>query len=68
MSDCILEKSITERSALDVVKAIGLNQEEMEQKLFTMLPQYYDMFTGRLEFLKRADGEQEGDGGNRIKI
>lgn len=40
-------------AAVQEVKAIGLNQvKEVNKELFVDLPQYYDMFVKRMEFLK----------------
>lgn len=37
------------------VRKVGLNQlEEVSEKVFVDLPQYYDMFVRRLDILRRS--------------
>ena len=45
-----------QEAAVQAVKEIGLNQiTEIDEDLFTALPQYYDMFKQRLSLLKSID-------------
>lgn len=50
----VFRKHMTQKeAALWAVKQIGLNQiKEVKKELFSNLPQYYEMFTRRLELLK----------------
>lgn len=50
----VFRKHMTQKeAAIQAVKQIGLNQiKEVKKELFSNLPQYYEMFTERLELLK----------------
>ena len=43
-------------AAIAAVRKIGLHQTaEVQKEIFAELPQYYEMFTRRLELLKEVD-------------
>ena len=55
--DAAFEETMTQKeAAIAAVRKIGLHQTaEVQKEIFAELPQYYEMFTRRLELLKEVD-------------
>ena len=59
----VFGKQMTQKeAAVQAVKNIGFNQvKEVDKAIFTNLPQYYNMFLRRLEFLRKVNSEKRYD-------
>ena len=55
--DAAFEETMTQKeAAIAAVRKIGLHQTaEVQKEIFAELPQYYELFTRRLELLKEVD-------------